>query len=152
MFQAILDQYTYEVTGDMPTVSKLCAQTKADCDGLSAVFVSALRANQIPARMLAGLPAKSAKPVNGVILGHARAEFYAAKVGWVPVDPAYAKGMKKEPLAHFGKDRADLVIAHIDYELLLPFPTTRKRTSGTCRQISAKRKWSFSWLNSKNRV
>lgn len=118
VFHVVVGQYKYELTGDWLPVSGLCAKTKADCDGMAAVFVSAMRANKIPARMLSGLPAKSAMPNQGTIIGHARAEFYAAGVGWVPADPAYAKGNKE----YFGQDNADLVVGHIDYELIVPMP------------------------------
>jgi transglutaminase-like putative cysteine protease len=126
VFEAMLKQYTYALTGDMGPVSGMCAKTRGDCDSMSAVFVSALRANRVPARILSGLPARSIVPKEGgVIVGHARAEFYAEGIGWLPVDLAYAK-TKRDPLAHFGQDHADLIVCHVDDEIVLPPPYSKE--------------------------
>ena len=47
---------------------------------------------------------------------HVRAEFYAAGVGWVPVDLASAVERDPSPagLRFFGHDRGDFLVLHID--------------------------------------
>jgi len=89
-----------------------------DCGCLSAVFVAALRANGVPARELVGRLVKSDRPFEQTEYGiHARAEFYAARVGWVPADPSFGLA-DKSPLNHFGNDAGDLLVFHLDGDLV----------------------------------
>jgi transglutaminase-like putative cysteine protease len=97
--------YRFDATQNR-VASKVCAAGWSDCGGLSAVYVAILRANGIPARCLVGWNVKPAGP-------HARADFYAREVGWVPVDPA-AAASAREINACFGKDFSDMVIMHVD--------------------------------------
>jgi transglutaminase-like putative cysteine protease len=85
--------------------SAVCRAGRSDCGGMSNLFVSILRANEIPARTLWGSWAKSAKPAD---YGHVKAEFFADGVGWVPID--ISEGV-------FGKDGGDFITIHIDPNL-----------------------------------
>ena len=95
-----------------------------DCGGLSALFVSVMRASDIPARMLVGRWAESGKEgdkVGGVTYyqEHVKAEFHADGVGWIPVDMASAVSydQSKEGLRYFGQDEGDFLVLHIDADL-----------------------------------
>jgi hypothetical protein len=105
-----------------------CKTQVGDCGCMSSVFVSALRANGIPARELVGRYAESSKGDD--YKTHARAEFYAEKVGWIPVDPTYALSDKAHlGLMHFGQDRGDLLIMHLDGSLIVDTRTFGKQTA-----------------------
>jgi transglutaminase-like putative cysteine protease len=98
-----------------------CKNGRADCGGLSVLFASILRANNIPARTLWGRWAQSAEP--GKILfnhayyqTHVKAEFFARGVGWVPIDLSSAILHDKSPqgLQFFGNDPGNFITFHID--------------------------------------
>lgn len=101
--------------------SYVCQVDKSDCGGLSVLFASSMRANGIPARVLYGRWAQSAKE-NEKIKGtkyyqtHALAEFYADGIGWVRVDPSAAivHDHSKEGLTFFGKSILPFFTIHID--------------------------------------
>jgi transglutaminase-like putative cysteine protease len=108
------------------SASHVCEAGKSDCGGLSVLFVAALRANQVPARVLVGRWAQSSRPGEqlegeGYYQTHVIAEFWADRVGWVPVDMAL--GLRKQPegqeFKHFGNDPGNFIALHIDPELLL---------------------------------
>lgn len=110
--------------------SSTCRSGKGDCGCLSTVFVCALRANDIPARELVGRLVKSDKPFDKSEYGaHARAEFFAGGVGWVPVDPSFGFG-DPSPLGlnHFGNDIGDLLVLHLDGDLLVQTKLAGKAT------------------------
>jgi transglutaminase-like putative cysteine protease len=88
------------------SASAVCAAGWSDCGGLSTVYVAILRASGIPARCLVGWNLEPLAP-------HARAEFYARDVGWVPVEPAAAVSARTVETC-FGRDQSDMVIMHID--------------------------------------
>jgi hypothetical protein len=98
---------------------------KADGAGLVIVLVAALRANDIPARLLAGRRAEpsgvepmSKRPYDPL---HIRAEFYARGVGWVPADivSAVARDESPEGLRYFGDDEGDLLAFHVGTDFVL---------------------------------
>jgi len=116
-------RYKYRPSMDR-RASVVCKDGGSDCGGLSALFVAALRANGIPARILIGRWATSARPgqsIGGVAYyqTHAKAEFYASGVGWVPVDVSQAVrvGARRAPLQHFGKDEGDFITLQVDPNL-----------------------------------
>lgn len=127
VFEAVVQDFGYEWTPNMDwRVDAMCSRLKTDCGGMSLVFVSALRRAGIPARVLVGRWAKSSIP--GERSGgepyhqsHARAEFYADGVGWVPVDCALAAvyGKPDRIHDHFGIDHGDFFTWHVDPELIL---------------------------------
>jgi transglutaminase-like putative cysteine protease len=101
--------------------SRVCEAGESDYEGLTAVFVAALRANGIPTRVLAGRmiltngqPSKGAWP-------HARTEFFANGLGWVPADPAGAirSGRKTQGLEYFGNDNGEFLTIHLGTDMLL---------------------------------
>jgi transglutaminase-like putative cysteine protease len=80
-----------------------------------------MRAHAVPARVLAGRWAKSSTP--GAIVGdvqyyqqHVKAEFYAERIGWVPVDLSSAVERDRSPagLQYFGRDQGNFLTIHID--------------------------------------
>jgi hypothetical protein len=116
VFTAIRDQITYEYLPEQDMrASSLCRADRSDCGGQSVLFVSALRAYGVPARLLVGRRAESAKP--GAKVGgtpdqqeHVTAEFFAAGVGWVPVDQSGGR---------FGEDAGNFLTLHVDTDLVI---------------------------------
>jgi len=105
--------------------SRVCKVDKSDDGGLAILFVSALRASGVPARVLAGRWAFPSEPgANAADEPHVKAEFFADGVGWVPVDIGSALRLDKtgDGLDYFGKDEADFLTMHIDTDI--DFDTT----------------------------
>src|SRR5581483_9223163 len=112
--------------------SNACRDGWSDCGGLSGLFVTALRANQVPARSLIGRNAESALP-GGELIGdihsyqhHVVAEFYARGLSWVPVDMAGGVSNRSDPLSWFGNSSGYHFAMHVDPEIHLegtPFGT-----------------------------
>jgi hypothetical protein len=125
VFTTIRKQFTYDYQPEMDrTPPAVCQAGKSDCGGLSNLFVATLRSQSIPARTLAGRWALSADP-NEKLNGHAyyqyhvKAEFFAAGVGWVPIDMASGilHDRSREGLYYFGYDPGDFLVQHIDGNL-----------------------------------
>jgi hypothetical protein len=114
--------YWYEENQNR-SISKLIADQRTDCGGLCGLFVGTLRANQIPARMLFGKWAENEKEGESTIersKNHVKAEFYASRIGWVPVEMSGAVLDKSAPdLAYFGHSDGNFVTLHIDPDLIL---------------------------------
>ncbi len=125
VFLALRSGSSYEYKAGMDRkASAVCKTLKSDCGGLAAVFVAAMRANKVPARSLYGRWAMSAKPeekIGGVAYfqWHVKAEFFAEKVGWVPVDVSSGVLHDKTPagLRYFGNDDGDFITFHVDPDL-----------------------------------
>jgi transglutaminase-like putative cysteine protease len=119
--------YAYDPEEDK-RASQACKAKATDCGGMSALLVGAMRANEIPARLLVGREALPRKPGSDPSQTeydrpHIRAEFFVSGTGWVPIDPAHAQRNKRRPVAAFvGNDAADLLVLHVDVDLKLPFP------------------------------
>jgi transglutaminase-like putative cysteine protease len=124
-FLAITRSMTYDYQTKMDRhASHLCEVDSADCGGMCVLFVSALRANEIPARLLFGRWAKSSKTdakLNGVayVQQHVKAEFFVDDLGWVPVDLSSAVLHDKTAagLQYFGHDRGDFLVTHLDPDM-----------------------------------
>jgi hypothetical protein len=125
VFTAIRGRFKYEHVPDLDRAPPaVCQAGKSDCAGLSNLFVATLRSQGIPSRTLAGRWAISADP-NEKLAGHAyyqyhvKAEFFAAGVGWVPVDVASGilHDRSREGLHYFGDDPGDFLVQHIDGNL-----------------------------------
>ena len=80
------------------SASAVCARGWGACGGLSMVYLSTLRANCIPA-----CTGRTIEPDDT----HAKVDFYAEAVGWVPCDPAAAMHSAD---AGFGREHFDMVI------------------------------------------
>jgi hypothetical protein len=123
VFRCLQQTMTYKFPFDHDgKASSTCRAGVGDCGCLSAVFVSALRANDIPARQLVGRLVKSDRPIidKPPYGAHARAEFFADGVGWVPVDPAFGVGDKSPGgLTQFGNDAGDFLVFHLDTNLVV---------------------------------
>jgi hypothetical protein len=121
-FRILKNILTY-ARGDTPEfhASVVCRTGKGDCGGLAILYVTALRAGGVPARILPGRMAESDPPPGkGIIDGmrHVRTEFFAKGLGWVPVDIAFATNERgKGELAWFGNDPGDFIAMHADSDL-----------------------------------
>jgi len=126
VFLAVTRGFAYEYKPAQDRhVSKLTAAKETDCGGMCLVFVAAMRANGVPARVLAGrwaLSARAGEQDNGVAYfqTHVKAEFFARGVGWVPVDLASGRlhDKSKEGLLFFGNDPGDFLTLHVDTDLV----------------------------------
>ena len=125
VFTTIRSEFKYEYIPEMDRQPPaVCAAGKSDCAGLSNLLVATLRSQGIPARTLAGRWDRSADPnekLNGqaYFQYHVKAEFFAAGVGWVPVDIASGilHDRSREGLFYFGYDPGDFLTQHIDGNL-----------------------------------
>lgn len=132
-------EYRYD-PGEDKRASAVCGRGATDCGGLTLMFVGAMRANNIPARLLIGRIAKPRKPGSGPAdleydRPHVRAELYVTGIGWVPVDPTYANADKRQPVTAFvGDDPGDLLVLHVDVDLRLPLQNGEQ--AATLLQIS----------------
>jgi transglutaminase-like putative cysteine protease len=127
VFQAIRKGTRYEYRDVMERhASRTCRAGKTDCGGMAILFTAAVRANDIPARVLAGRWAESAK-VGDKIGGsaysqyHVKAEFFARGAGWVPVDlsSAVLHDKTEKGLQFFGHDLGDFLTVHVNPDLVL---------------------------------
>lgn len=110
--------------------STTCRAGRGDCGCMTAVFVSALRANGVPARELAGRLVESEKPFEQSEYGiHITAEFFADRIGWVPVDPTAGIGDRSRGgLTYFGYDPGHLLVLHLDGDLVVETRLFGKRS------------------------
>ena len=79
------NRYTYKYPPKRDKVSIACNFPEGDCGSYSQLFVGICRANGIPARSLTGFWVSPGKGPSSVGI-HQKSEFYAAGIGWVPVD------------------------------------------------------------------
>jgi hypothetical protein len=101
--------------------SRVCEAGKSDFAGITAVYVAALRANGIPARALIGrVVIYEGQPTKESWI-HAKAEFFAPGIGWVPADVAGAIRSNRSPdgLEFFGNDSAEFLTMHLDTDLVI---------------------------------
>ena len=110
--------YAYEKTMDR-VASHVATTDASDCGGLCLLYSAILRANGIPARVLAGRWATSATPddrLNGLPYAqwHVQMEFYANGVGWVPCDVSRDL---EQPERWFGRSDGDFIALHFDPDL-----------------------------------
>ena len=111
----------FEGAGVEHLASRACAAGKSDYAGITAVYVAALRANGIPARALGGRVVISEGRPTGTGWAHAKVEFYAGGIGWVPADVAGAVRFNRSPegLESFGNDTAEFLTTHLDTDLII---------------------------------
>lgn len=123
-FKKIRAEHEYEyIEKQARTISNLTTRKGIDCGGACGLLVGTLRANQIPARCLIGKWAQSSDNSNdGIQLAqsHVKAEFYASKIGWIPVEMSGAVERKElPPLNYFGRDDGNFLTLQIDPDMLL---------------------------------
>lgn len=114
--------YKYEPSQDR-SASKVIADGYSDCSGLVNLYVAILRANSIPARVVVGRWAKSA--LKNDQLGdipyhqwHIRTEFYADRIGWVPVDVSNAvEHAELDENQVFGCDLGNFLVFHLERDV-----------------------------------
>jgi transglutaminase-like putative cysteine protease len=141
--------------------SASCQSSRAECGGLSVLFASIMRANNIPARTLWGRWAYAAEPGKSLanrpyFQTHVKAEFFARGVGWVPVDLSSAILHDKSPqgLRFFGNDPGDFITFHIDPNFVidsrlfgvknvaqLQTPTWWLRGKGSLKNVETVQDW-----------
>jgi hypothetical protein len=109
--------------------SRVCKAGKGDAGGLCCLYVTLLRGNGVPARVLFGRRAFTGAE-------HVTAEFFARGVGWVPVDVAQAiRDTGLVELAHFGDDPGDLLVLHIDPDIHINNPAVSDYTDFTIQNV-----------------
>jgi hypothetical protein len=121
VFVEIKKRFRYVQANEIDRLaSHVCEASRSDVGGLAIVFVSALRANGIPARLLSGRWARPSEPGrNAADEPHVKAEFFATGVGWVPADIGSAVHSEKPPdgLDDFGRENGDFLTLHVDTEI-----------------------------------
>jgi transglutaminase-like putative cysteine protease len=129
ILEVIRTDYRYNFDPDEDKRASVACKTQAtDCGGMAILFVAALRANDIPARVIVGRHALARKPGSnptdtGYDRPHIRTEMFVDGIGWVLVDPSLVNVSKNRPVTAFiGSDPGDLLVLHTDVDLQLPFP------------------------------
>jgi hypothetical protein len=116
-------EYTYPPEGGW-TASRAARYLSTDCGGFSLIFVSACRANHIPARLLVGQWLKTTG--NGDELtgrqAHVIAEFYDPLIGWIPVDISSALMHVAGRSDYFGREPGYFFAWHVDTDFHFDVP------------------------------
>jgi transglutaminase-like putative cysteine protease len=118
--------YSYPPEGGW-TASRAARYLSSDCGGFSLVFVSACRANHIPARLLVGQWFKTVGHSNGSLelagrQAHVIAEFYDPLIGWIPVDIASALMRIGGRDDYFGREPGYFFAWHFDTDFHFDVP------------------------------
>jgi transglutaminase-like putative cysteine protease len=79
-----------------------CDAKHGNCTDFHSPFIGMLRADGIPARFDIGFPLPENKDKGDVAGYHCWAEFYASKIGWIPVDISEAWKAKEKEDYFFG--------------------------------------------------
>jgi len=67
-----------------------CDERRGNCTDFHAIFIGYARAVGVPARFAIGFPLPADRGAGKIAAYHCWAEFYAAGIGWVPVDASEA--------------------------------------------------------------
>ncbi|MFO0940199.1 MAG: transglutaminase-like domain-containing protein [Pirellulales bacterium] len=169
VFQKLVRNYKYVYIPDQNrSASAICKIDKTDCGGLSILFSALMRSEGIPARVLAGRWAKSAK--DGELIDgsryyqyHVIAEFYADGVGWVPLDlsSTILHDRTPEKMQYFGQDHGNFVVMHVDTGIdfdsglfgkyrnaFLQIPAFWVRGTGTLKDKKVQESWEVVTISS----
>lgn len=124
VFCSLKKQYKYYWTQSLDRRASITCRNRAtDCGGLSYLFCSVLRANEIPARPLIGRWASSddkEEDFNSSYKCHVKSEFFIDDVGWIPADLSEAVSYKKtNPSRFFGTANGDFIVMHTNPDLIL---------------------------------
>jgi hypothetical protein len=118
IFKSVVKTIRYDhIDGNWPSATDALRKKKADCGGMSSLFVAACRSIGIPARAMVGF-------TEGTSQWHVWAEFYVAGAGWVACDPAYsdAKNSDGSLALYFGvmPDLNRRVATSVGFDVELP--------------------------------
>ncbi|MGE0710854.1 MAG: transglutaminase family protein [Planctomycetota bacterium] len=109
-------RYAYPPKSPARTCPEVARDGASDCGGLSALAVSILRANRVPARLLVGRwvvqPQQPEEPQF-----HVKFELWAEGIGWVPCDGSGAVQWRGGAQAAFGRCGANFLVMHVDPDL-----------------------------------
>lgn len=86
-----------------------CDSKRGNCTDFHSPFIGVLRADGIPARFDIGFPLPENKDKGAIPGYHCWAEFYAPKIGWIPVDISEAWKAKEKEDYFFGSVDANRV-------------------------------------------
>ena len=86
-----------------------CDAKHGNCTDFHSPFIGMLRADDIPARFDIGFPLPENKDKGDISGYHCWAEFYASKIGWIPVDISEAWKAKEKENYFFGSVDANRV-------------------------------------------
>ncbi|HST09402.1 MAG TPA: transglutaminase domain-containing protein [Terriglobales bacterium] len=86
-----------------------CDAKHGNCTDFHSPFIGMLRADGIPARFDIGFPLPENKDKGDIAGYHCWAEFYAAQIGWIPVDISEAWKAKQKENYFFGSVDANRV-------------------------------------------
>jgi transglutaminase-like putative cysteine protease len=86
-----------------------CDAKHGNCTDFHSPFIGMLRVDRIPARFDIGFPVPENKEKGDIAGYHCWAEFYARKIGWIPVDISEAWKAKEKEDYFFGSIDADRV-------------------------------------------
>ena len=86
-----------------------CDAKHGNCTDFHSPFIGMLRADGIPARFDIGFPLPENKEKGDISGYHCWAEFYASKIGWIPVDISEAWKAKEKEDYFFGSVDANRV-------------------------------------------
>jgi transglutaminase-like putative cysteine protease len=126
----VAKHFTY--TGEIAqgrTHGEIARMGKGECNTISAVYTSILRANRIPCRRICGrlLPGGQT---------HNKVEFFAKDIGWIPVEPTGAiQSNRKDRMDCFGVDKGDFFVCMRDSDLLLPTGGQQYRCGALCQFV-----------------
>jgi transglutaminase-like putative cysteine protease len=86
-----------------------CDSKHGNCTDFHSPFIGMLRADDIPAKFDIGFPVPENKDKGDIAGYHCWAEFYASKIGWIPVDISEAWKAKEKRDYFFGSLDANRV-------------------------------------------
>jgi hypothetical protein len=98
-------------------LSRFCDDYRGNCGHFSMLFAGIMRANQIPALIMAGFWIGSGASFQKGFPPHVKAAFFADGIGWIPVDASMAVYWKTDG---FGIDGGDFLATHIDPDIRFP--------------------------------
>jgi transglutaminase-like putative cysteine protease len=86
-----------------------CDSKRGNCTDFHSPFIGMMRADGIPARFDIGFPVPENKDKGDIPGYHCWAEFYASKIGWIPVDISEAWKAKEKRNYFFGSVDANRI-------------------------------------------
>jgi hypothetical protein len=111
--------------------TNVLAAGKSGCGGHQSLFVSAMRANGIPAIERFG------RFVTADCWVHAEADFYDDQMGWVAAGPGGAIGNPDKLIEYLGSDPGDFLTFHTDFDMKLPLFRDDRLENVTFMQFGA---------------